>query len=438
MALQFRANNAALIKSRDEEVILSGPAGTGKTIASLYKLHAACIKYPRIRCLIVRKTRKSLTDSALVTYEEKILDWEWRQELAAGCTRKTRDSYIYPDGSTIIVGGIDNPSKIMSTEYDLIYANQAEELTEGDWESLGSRLRNYRMPYQQMMGDANPDAPTHWIKHRSNNGSLTLLESRHEDNPQYYDVVRDVWTDDGVRYMARLERLTGVRFLRLRRGIWAGAEGQIYDTWDEAVHVIDPFDIPKDWPRYRSVDFGFTNPFVCQWWAMDGDGRLYLYRELYGGNRIVSDWAILIKRAERWTLPDGNPNPDRERIEYTVADWDAEGRATLEDCGIPTIPATKNVTPGIEAVQLRLRVQADGRPRLFIVRGCTVERDARLLDLKKPASTQEEVAGYVWAPPLPNRPPKEEPMKINDHGCDAMRYMVAEVDGLGTYSAGVV
>jgi phage terminase large subunit len=426
--LEFRNNNAELIRSRTEEVIASGPAGTGKTRAGCYKLHKAAIKYPGMRAAIVRKTRESLTQSALVTYESKTLDRAWYQKIAAGCQRRVRQSYTYPNGSEIVVGGIDKPGKIMSTEFDLIYINQAEETTEDDWENLSSRLRNGRMPYQQILGDCNPDAPGHWIKKRSERGALDLLETRHEDNPEYHDGTD--WTSAGQRYMARLERLTGVRFLRLRRGIWAGVEGQIYDEWDDAIHLVDPScfpesRIPDEWPRFRGIDFGYTNPFVCQWWASDPDGRLYLYRELYGVSRLVADWAEDIKRYS-----------EGEHIEWTVADWDAEGRATLEDCGIRTIPAQKGVLAGIEAVQRRLRRQPDGKPRLFIVKGCTVERDPRLVESKKPSSTAEEVGGYVWAPPLPNRAPKEEPLKIGDHGMDTMRYVVAEVDGLGSYSAG--
>ena len=288
---------------------------------------------------------------------------------------------------------------------------------------MSSRLRNGRMPYQQILGDVNPDAPSHWIKKRAERGALELLETRHEDNPEYYE--GGDWTPAGQRYMARLERLTGVRFLRLRRGIWAGVEGQIYDEWDDAVHLVELDHIPAEWPRFRGIDFGYTNPFVCQWWAADPDGRLYLYRELYGSGRLVSDWATDIRRCDAG-----------ERIEWTVADWDAEGRATLEEAGIKTRPAMKGVLAGIEAVQKRLRLQPDGKPRLFIVKGCTVNRDPRLIEEKKPASTAEEVGSYVWAPALQNRAPKEEPLKINDHGMDTLRYMCAEVDGLGSYSAG--
>ena len=288
--IRYRGNNAEVIRSRAPEVILSGPAGTGKSLACLHKLHRCAIKYPGMRALICRQTRESLTQSVLVTYEDKVLSPAWYQRIAAGVQRRVRQSYRYPNGSEVVVGGLDKPSKVMSTEFDLIYTNEATETTENSWESLGSRLRNGMMPYQQMLGDTNPDAPTHWIKKRAARGQVLLLESRHEDNPHLWG--NGEWTTSGREYvLERLERLTGVRYLRLRKGVWAGAEGQIYDEWDEAVHHIGPMEIPADWRRFRSIDFGFTNPFVCQWWAVDSDGRCYLYREMYGSGRIVSDWA---------------------------------------------------------------------------------------------------------------------------------------------------
>ena len=82
---------------------------------------------------------------------------------------------------------------------------------------------------------------------------------------------------------------------------------------------------------------------------------------------------------------------------------------------------------GIEAVQSRMKIAKDGKPRIFIMRGCTVERDPDLDDAKKPASTYEEVSGYVWASGKHN----EEPLKENDHGMDAMRYIVSQIDLVG-------
>jgi hypothetical protein len=155
-----------------------------RALACLHKLHwAAAQNYPGMRGLIVRKTRESLTQSALVTFEDKVLGPWWRERIAANCQRRVRQSYTYPNGSELVVGGLDKPSKVMSTEYDLAYVQEAIELTEGDWESLNSRVRNGVMRYQQLFGDTNPDAPTHWIKRRAEGGQLRLLESPPRGQP---------------------------------------------------------------------------------------------------------------------------------------------------------------------------------------------------------------------------------------------------------------
>jgi hypothetical protein len=91
-----------------------------------------------------------------------------------------------------------------------------------------------------------------------------------------------------------------------------------------------------------------------------------LFKELYGTGRLVSDWAADIRRHSAGM-----------KIEATIADHDAEDRATLDAAGIPTIPAYKAVTPGIEAVQKRLRKEGDGRPRLLFAADAIVRRDPR-------------------------------------------------------------
>lgn len=251
-----------------------------------------------------------------------------------------------------------------------------------------------------------------------------MLESRHEDNPVYFDDDR-VMTAAGRQYIEGvLDKLTGVRHARLRRGLWVAAEGIIYDGFDPAVHVVDRFDVPHDWPRFWSVDFGYTNPFVCQWWAADPDGRLFMYREIYMSQRLVVDHCRMIlrqvKKKGNWTEP---------KPKAVVCDHDAEGRAQLrKHLGLATVAAKKEVVTGIEAVAGRLRPAGDGRARLFLMRDSLVERDSLLEESKAPVCTVEEIPGYVWAPSLDGRPNKEEPLKLNDHGADAMRYQVAYHD----------
>jgi PBSX family phage terminase large subunit len=404
-----------LLRCRDPEVLMSGPAGTGKSRACLEKLHLCATNYPGMRGLILRKTRESLSESALVTFETKVVPHGL--SLLEGPQRRMRQVYRYANGSEIIVCGLDKPQKVMSTEFDIAYIQEAIEVTDNDWEMVTTRLRNGVMPYQQLIADTNPDAPAHWLNQRCLRGQTTLIESRHEDNPVLWDRWRDTWTEPGRVYISKLDDLTGARKARLRFGKWAQAEGAVYDGWDNRVHLIDRFEIPRTWRRFRSIDFGYTNPFVNQWWAMDPDGRLYLYREIYRTQRLVKDHAGQIRE-----LSQG------EFIEESVSDHDAEDRATLDELGIPTVPAKKSISRGIQAVQARLRVQPDGKPRLFILRDSLVERDPRLEESKKPACTAEEIDGYVWPKGQDGKAIKEEPVKDNDHGMDAMRYMVAYFD----------
>lgn len=409
-------SNRELLASTDNEVLLSGAAGTGKTRACLEKIHAAMLQYPAARTLIVRKTRSSLSESALFTFEHYVLGVG--HPMAQGAQRPFRHSYRYGNGSEIILGGMDKSTRIMSTEYDLIYVPEAIELNEEELESLTTRLRNNRMPYQQLLADTNPSFPTHWLKQRCDRGQMRMIFCKHEDNPRLYNPATGEWTAEGKEYVFTvLENLTGARKDRLRHGRWVQAEGVVYEEFDERIHAVDRFDIPVTWSRYRVIDFGYTNPFVCQWWAADPDGRLYLYRELYMSGVIVEDHAAAIKR-----LSGG------ERYVLTIADHDAEDRATLQRHGISTTAAVKDVSRGIQAVQARLRKAGDGKHRLFFFRDALVGIDAKLEKRKKPYSTLQEFPGYIWTKTDDGKPSKEEPQKVDDHGMDAVRYLVMAVD----------
>ena len=406
-----RGAAAQVLASTAPEVVISGPAGTGKSRACLEKLNFCALAYPGMRGLIVRKTRESLTETGLVTFERDVLGLN-NPLLVDGPQRRTRQIYRYPNGSDVVVGGLDKPGKVLSGEYDLVYVQQAEEFKEDDWEVLTTRVRNGALPFQQVLGCCNPDRPTHWLKRRCDAHRTVLLESQHEDNPVLWDGKK--WTRQGKKYLAVLDSLTGPRYYRLRLGRWVQAEGLVYEGWDATVHLVDRFEVPSDWRRIRSVDFGFTNPFVCQWWAVDQDGRMYLYREIYHTKRTVRVHAEEINR-----LSVG------EDIEATVCDHDAEDMATLLENGIYPRSADKAVSVGLQRVQERLKVADDGKPRLFIMRDSLVEVDEELRQAKLPVCTAEEVDGYVWE----SKASKDAPVKEHDHGMDAMRYAVMYVDG---------
>jgi PBSX family phage terminase large subunit len=413
-----RGSARAIFSMQEPEIILAGPAGTGKSRAWLEKLHLACLLHPNLRASMVRKTRRSLTESGMVTYWQKVLPQY------DGVQWKASDQhYQYRNGSILAVGGLDKPSKIMSSEWDIILFQEATEGTEEDWESLSTRLRNGKNSYAQLVGDVNPGPPTHWIKQRANAGKTIMLESRHEDNPLLFDD-NGMMTPEGERYIGILDALTGVRYLRLRLGLWAAAEGMVYeDSWDRNRILVNTASIPPEWPRYLAIDFGFTHPFVCLWAAVDPDGRLIVYRQLYHTKRLVEDHAKEIKRVSRWGEKGGDPLP-----RAIIVDHDAEDYRTLErHLGMYTMLAQKNVSAGIQAVASRFKAAGDGKPRIVIQRDSLVERDRDLTDRKLPTCLEDEPESYIWDV-RQGMKRGEAPVKENDHGLDALRYLVAYFD----------
>lgn len=436
-APELRGAALALGACRDIECCLDGAAGTGKTVGAIYKAHMMLTLYPGAKGLIARKTSTALAGSAVATYRDMI---DPRENINFFGGSKARPSaFEYPNGSLLIVNGLDKPSKVKSWEFDIAFINEATECSLEDIEFVRSRLRHGKTPYPQLIMDVNPDAPTHWLNQRMNAGITTRLVSRHEDNPRFYDAIQQEWTKEGYDYIfGVLGGLTGVRLQRLRFGQWAAAEGTVYENcYDRHRNVIERFEIPRSWPRYLSVDFGYTNPFVCQWWAQDPDGRLYCYREIYKTRTLVEDHAQQIATVSGWhhLLPakdnlhkNNPPNWADPLPRAIICDHDAEDRATLErHLGMRTTAAKKSVSDGIQAVAVRLRPAGDGKPRIYYFNDTLVERDQELIKLKKPTCTVEEFDSYVWD--TCNGSSKgEQPVKDSDHGQDGQRYMVAYAD----------
>ena len=65
-------------------------------------------------------------------------------------------------------------------------------------------------------------------------------------------------------------------------GEWGIESGQYFSMWRESLHVVKPFKIPREWVKFRAMDFGLARPYAVLWFAVDFDGNMYAYRELYG------------------------------------------------------------------------------------------------------------------------------------------------------------
>src|SRR5690348_14224360 len=112
-------------KTVPPEILLSGPAGTGKSRVALALINAGNMDYPRARCLMLRETRRSLSESGMVTLERKVLHPAQNVYF-----HSSKQQYQDPNGSILAVGGMDRASKLMSSEWDIIYFMEAIETIE--------------------------------------------------------------------------------------------------------------------------------------------------------------------------------------------------------------------------------------------------------------------------------------------------------------------
>lgn len=366
---------------------------------------------------MARKTFSSLVGTVVQTFNRLTAGSPVR---AFGGETPTR--YLYPNGSVIWLAGLDNPGRALSSERDFIYINQAEELKLDDWEILLTRCsgRGGVIQDPQIFGDCNPAGSLHWIRQRAKDGKLRMILSRHQDNPDLYD--GDGWiTPEGKKRIGVLKNLTGVRRKRLLEGIWATAEGAIYEMFDPEVHVLvrNANDFYK-W--YLAMDEGYTNPQVCLLIGCDGDGRWHIFAEFYVTQHLETQ---IVSQAKGWFMDVRSANiglTDNKpvRCELCAVDNAAPGLiAALNAAGVnahggkgslvdTAYTVAKGQISGISKIQDRLNPQKDGKPRLTVDPKCV--------------NTINEFESYVW------KEGKDIPEDENNHSMGALRYLQDVLD----------
>jgi hypothetical protein len=97
-----------------------------------------------------------------------------------------------------------------------------------------------------------------------------------DDNPSM--------AQDDPAYRARIRGMGNASLVRaFELGDWNAVLGSYLEgVWEESAHVVEPFIIPSTWKIWRSMDWGYAAPYSVHWYAMDFDGCVYIWRELYG------------------------------------------------------------------------------------------------------------------------------------------------------------
>ncbi len=438
-----------------QEAILEGTAGSGKTHGICVFFKMLCQRYPNARFLFLRSTRRSMSDSVLPIFEKVI--GENHPAVLSGGTRDHRSGYKAPGFAEVRLGGMDNKDKLLSTEYDGIWYNEVnEERKKENWESLHRCLRRGHMPFHVMLGDLNPQEPSHMIHKRCDDGVAELLLARIYHNPRAYDWMKREWLPWGEEYLERMAAQTsGVTFRRLFKGERCIAAGAVLDTWDPSVHCITGrlerdgsrlwLYVP-DWDKedqepWRTeiircvggMDFGYSpHPGVAQVWGMDRWGRIYMLAEVYKRQLHPGQWAqVWGKLYEEFPLLDiilcdHEPGqielinshlrivqdrmgvPDNKRIPSMARKWSKRRGPDMEKAGVGDVRA-------------RLARQVDGKRGLYILNGnLYYGKDESLALEAKPWSTVQELPGIVYKEDGSGEL-TDQIVKKNDHGFDVVR-----------------
>ncbi len=479
-SLAFECSSAIqqeFIDSPAQEILFSGMYGSGKSVAGCVKLWKVCELYPGMRGAVMRRHYEDLKISTLRLFPRLFGERMWAQGVIGG--PKEPSGFKFPNGSTLdfigMSGDAERTKKLLSTEYGILMADEVNELSEGEWELAMGRLRQNTVPIRQAFGMCNPDSPHHWLYHRFHVAQGANQQWRDDPCPRCRSgarpecrvcggtgklrrLVRELFmsgaadndTNHPAEYVAWRANLTGLRAARYRDGRWVAYAGGVFEKYDPNVHVCSrPADWyenwggypPPDWPRVRGIDLGFDNPFVCQWWAIDHDGHWWRYREVYRSNVTIPRHAERINALEAEELDTLRRCAEERGVtsEYesvltywypagSYSDHDKGERAQLEEAGIYTQPAKKDITAGLDKLIEMFDPDRPGGARIHLVRDALVDGpDQRLAFERVPVSTEEEIPGYVWdktgSGSLAGRR-KDLPVDRNNHGLDAMRYAV--------------
>lgn len=402
-------------KTGANEILYGGAAGGGKSYAICISAMLYALKYPGSRQLVLRKS--------LVELEMSILN-PMRELFPISLVKENiqQHTFKWKNGSIIMCTYLDRPesvTRLQGSEWDTIYFDECTHFGEFEYTYLLSRLRGTKPLPRTMRAATNPGGVGHmWVKERfidigepnkvheivagyRSDGSPIIskrlfIPSRIDDNVFLMQNDPD--------YKTRLEQLSPLERAYLLEGNWDITEGQYFEEFRREIHVCEPFEIPKEWRRYRAFDYGL-DMLACLWIAVDSTRNVYVYKELHESNLPIS---VAAEKINDFTLED-------EKIYLTLAPPDLWGRSQetgrsradiFAESGLTLTKSKNDRVAGWLSIKELLRKDANGESKIHIFSNCKnliKNLPALMRDEKNPSDAATE------------------PHEIT-HICDALRY----------------
>jgi PBSX family phage terminase large subunit len=386
--------------------IWDGAVRSGKTVASIVAWLSYVLDGPPGDLLMIGKTERTLKRN-IIEPVRAMLGPSWCRLVEGSGELWIGNRLIY------LVGANDERAgdKIRGMTLAGAYVDEATIIPESMWRMLGTRLS---VPGARLFATTNPDNPRHWLKrdyldraalHITGAGELKRLNAdadgvetlslarfsfRLGDNPHL-----------DAEYLKALEaEYTGLWRRRFILGDWVMAEGAIYDSWDENVHVVPAAELPPMEHLFCGVDYGTRNPFVALLVGV-AQGKLWVVDQWrYDSTKGMGQMTSVQYSAALGTWL-GDRRPEYIYVDPSAADF----RQQLFNDGFHgVVGADNDVVGGIRTVASLLSA-------------------GKLLVADTVTGLRSTFPGYVWDPKAALIG-VDKPVKVDDHDLDAVRYAI--------------
>ena len=404
------------LAASEREVFYGGARGGGKSYAMLIDPLRYCDKQHH-RALLLRRSMPELRD--MINHSQRLYSkaypgTKWREQ---------EKEWRFPSGARIEFGYAENLTDVLRYQgqsYTWIGVDELPQYpTPEIYNFLRSSLRSIDPEIPVFMrATGNPgNIGSGWVKDMFIDPSEpgkpfdvivdTMIGekkiTRRFIPAKLYDNPYLTQTDD---YLIMLSSLPEVQRKQFLEGDWNAFENSAFPEFDPLIHVTEPFEIPRNWHRFRTCDWGYSSPACCLWIAIDFDNNLWVYREFYT-RRMTAD--IFAKKILEIEID--------EYIRYGVLDsstWARRG-----DVG-PSIAETMikegcKWRPSDRSPRSRINGKLELHKR-FSIRERTEEPSLKIFN------TCRNLLRTLPLLPVDKNNPEDVDTNVEDHAYDALRY----------------
>ena len=316
------------------EAIYGGAKGGGKSTALVIDAMAYACEFAGSEVYLFRETYDDLEANLIAEFKKWV-----EPSMLAKEYNESKHQATFVNGSTIkfrFIRNLTDAESYQGRSIDYIGVDELTKHGEKAIQELLSCLRSAKGFPVRFRGTCNPGGIGHaWVKKRyitpTEYGKKTTVDLITGNKIAFipatvYD--NTILMKNDPAYVKRLENLSADKKKAFLYGDWDVYEGMAFEKWNEAIHVVEPFEIPSHWRRWRSADNGYTDPFAWYWMAVDPLGTVYIYREF---TRTEDDMKLtytqqaekVVELSRYKAIIDGRVEDAEEKIDYSVLGHDA-------------------------------------------------------------------------------------------------------------------